>query len=391
MIYQRDSKHAEQYRDLLALMGSLSRLFSTSKVPYLDYRIAERVFCDAFNATDMSRSDISVDAVMGDFGIGLKTFLHNNGKTFQKVAEFNAISAKIATLSPLGKIHYIADARNARIKSTHASLNLDRSIYHLVTRDLGRFLLFEEPMRLIDIASIKLHKRTSSILEFSDSCSYYRFNISKSTLFKQFICDAHHWVDEVSIAIKENPFSLLNKNLKQDRTITVGEDLKSDSARELHGEQKSILLPLYSTKDRNKDVAKKSGLNQWNSSGRARHENEVYIPVPAWIHKKHIGFLPNNTKDTFCLQLPNGERLSAKLCQVGAKGLMSNPNRALGQWILRKVLDVPYGELVTREHLNFVGIDSVRLTKIGSKLYRLDFAPAGSYEKFRAQQIDEGP
>jgi len=31
--------------------------------------------------------------------------------------------------------------------------------------------------------------------------------------------------------------------------------------------------------------ADKSGLNQWNARGRDRNPNEVYIPIPAEIHK----------------------------------------------------------------------------------------------------------
>ena len=49
----------------------------------------ENIFCISFGANNLSRSDISVDAGKNGIGIGLKTFLQSNGKTFQKVAEFN--------------------------------------------------------------------------------------------------------------------------------------------------------------------------------------------------------------------------------------------------------------------------------------------------------------
>ncbi len=42
---------------------------------------------------------------------------------------------------------------------------------------------------------------------------------------------------------------------------------------------------------------------------------------------------------------------------------MSNPNRALGNWILRKVLHKAPGTLVTMADLNKFGIDSVYIEK----------------------------
>ena len=37
------------YFEMLALLSSLSKLFSENSVPYLDYRIAENLFCKYFN------------------------------------------------------------------------------------------------------------------------------------------------------------------------------------------------------------------------------------------------------------------------------------------------------------------------------------------------------
>lgn len=42
---------------------------------------------------------------------------------------------------------------------------------------------------------------------------------------------------------------------------------------------------------------------------------------------------------------------------------MSNPNSALGEWLLRKVLKKKAGELVTMSDLLRIGIDSVIVTK----------------------------
>jgi len=46
----------KQYQQFLSIVGSISNLFSDSNVPYLYYRIAEKLFCRAFDAEDLSRN-----------------------------------------------------------------------------------------------------------------------------------------------------------------------------------------------------------------------------------------------------------------------------------------------------------------------------------------------
>ena len=85
----RDKRN--EYLDYLARLGMLSGLFSDSDDPYLYYRAHENLFCKVFDANNLSRGDISYDAKVMGLGVGLKTFLHNNGATLQKVAEFDNV------------------------------------------------------------------------------------------------------------------------------------------------------------------------------------------------------------------------------------------------------------------------------------------------------------
>lgn len=102
----------DEYVKLLKLIGQLSNLFSDSKTPFLYYRVAEKIFCKAFSANDLSRSDVSADAMKNGLGIGLKTYLAGNNKTFQKVAEFNGDKNLYDSL-PLNQIPFkIAELRN---------------------------------------------------------------------------------------------------------------------------------------------------------------------------------------------------------------------------------------------------------------------------------------
>jgi hypothetical protein len=128
-------------------------------------------------------------------------------------------------------------------------------------------------------------------------------------------------------------------------------------------------------------MKEKSGLNQWNSSGLKRNLGEVYIPIPAKIHKKYPDFFPSRDQE-FSLQVPTLDVFTAKLCQDGAKALMTNPNKALSNWLLRKVLGLAEGELATIEKLERLGFDSVCITKTAPDFYKIDIAGFDAYEHF---------
>ena len=141
--------------------------------------------------------------------------------------------------------------------------------------------------------------------------------------------------------------------------------------------ERSVVLPLFATSMRG-EVPLKSGLNQWNASGRPRDPDEVYIPIPQSVHDQDMGFFPERDQ-CFQLRLPNGNRLSAKVCQQGRKALMSNPNRALGHWLLRDVLHVPEWRIVTRAMLDVAGFDSVVVIRESPLAYRLELSTEAHY------------
>ena len=66
---------------------------------------------------------------------------------------------------------------------------------------------------------------------------------------------------------------------------------------------------------------------------------------------------------------------------------MSNPNKALGKWLLRDLLDFEEGRILKYEDLERIGVDTVIFTKIDNNNYKLDFAELGYYEE--ANFIDE--
>ena len=61
---------------------------------------------------------------------------------------------------------------------------------------------------------------------------------------------------------------------------------------------------------------------------------------------------------------------------------MTNPNKALSDWLLRKVFKLKEGELLTYERLELLNIDSILVTKIDDRKFKIDFAGIDSYDGF---------
>lgn len=381
--FKQEEESRKLYTDLLKMMGLLSNLFAESKNPFLYYRAMENIFCKAFHADNLSRSDVSADAGKNGIGIGLKTFLQNNGNTFQKIAEFNKESYLLRDLTGTDLVRMVSEMRNQRIESTMRICNLYDMMYHLVTRSNKYMAIYEEHMDLININNIKITQTNNTTIHFTDSLHDYSFSLSKSTLLKRFDTTDKRKIFGFDVEVLADPYDfLLNiKNGKISKTELNATLNDSDDFIDY------IVLPLYSP--RTKQVEEKSGLNQWNAGGRPRSENEVYISIPSWIHQKKKDFFTYNSDENktnpFDVKLPNGKIISMRVAQQKGKALMSNPNSALGEWILREILELKPKVLVTKEILDMIGIDSVKLSKTGDGRYYLDFLKSGSYEEFEEE------
>lgn len=375
----------DRYCTYLKCNGMFSGLSSESEAPYINSRVAENAFCLVTGAENLGRADCSVDAKLGKVGIGIKTFLASNNNTMQKIAEFNKDAYMIRNKSPESIINIISNLRNERLLSTMRIYGIESMIYHCIVREYKRIKLCEFPMDTIDISNIvKIQVRNSgNAIYFSDGKNEYSFNLNKNTLYKRF--DTTEPLISIDVEILEDPYSLLSSLITYNpELITYNNELntyETERADEIiKRNRESVILPLFSDRGE-RNVPERSGLNQWNAGGRKRDNNEVYIPIPAWIHKKFPNFFPGRD-DVFTLKLPNGNELSVKVCQEGSKALMSNPNLALGKWLLREVMNIEEKELLTYERLQVIGIDSVEVYKITDKVYKIDFMPLDTYDKF---------
>ncbi len=351
-------------------MTSLSGLFSENKVPYLYYRNAENLFCYALNAENLSRDDSAFDALLNingvKTGVGLKTFICEKEQKLEKIAEFNQLNKKFRYLNTDDLVFEVANARNERIDFANRLYGAKQAIYHLVARRESELRLFEENYDKIDINKIKIKKIKDSGVEFTDFIHDYNYNFSKSTLFKKFHLPDNYFT--LPVEIISEPYDLLLK-LKEILSI---QSTKMDK-------KEFVILPLYSTK--NGLVPERSGLNQWNANGRRRSLDEVYIPIPIQIHQNFPEFFPSRD-EPFDLITPDGQILNAKVCQENSKALMTNPNSALADWLLRQLLNLKKGELATSERLQLIDCDGVIITKITDNQYKIDKAEFGSYENF---------
>ncbi len=359
-----------KYFEMLQLLASLSKLFSSNEIPYLDYRIAENVFCKYYVAMNDARSCTAYDARLSGIGIGIKTFiLSDKDSSMEKIAEFNKLRPQLNGLKGLDLARKLGEFRNDRMQFADDTYNVTETQYHIVGRKAGKLRIFNTPYEKVDVSQIHEVKDDDRSISFTDGINEYSFNKSKSVLQKRFFVP--DVFKDIDVNIIEDPYELL-ENLFAKRIIG------GKGVREKRGVD-YVILPLYSQARKNCFVPEKSGLNQFNAGGRKRSDLEVYIPVPAKLHQNYPEFFPG--RDTpFVLYLPDGEKLSAKICQQGGKALMSNPNSALGKWLLRKVLKKTPWELVTMEDLDRLGFDSIcvedlhRINENGEREYRMSFS-----------------
>lgn len=376
------------YRQYLTAIAQLSNLFSDNKAPYLDYRSAENIFCKAFDADNLSRTDTAFDAKIDKLGIGIKTFICKGASKKEKVAEFNALSADLKKLSGLELAIKVSEYRNQRIDSAYSTYALNAAVYHLITRRDGRLLVFETAYEHVDIKKIKVIKENSKTVEFNDGKNFYSFNFSKSTLFKKFDfpSDSKKILD-IPVAILEDPYSfILGKG-----TVSTSFETIANTVQELEPAKDYIVIPLYIPGDE-KSVPKASGLNLWNAKGRLDSKTGVIKPRdPGEIELRLNKELRKTYEDNdffppkdypFNLKAPDGNVMSAKVCQQDCKALMTNPNKEISTWLLRTVLLLKEKELLTYEHLEELGIDSVIVIKVDKNNYTIDKALLGSYEEY---------
>ena len=417
----------DNYKKMLSIIGNLTLLFSESDCPYLPYRAHENIFCRYLQAENLARKDCSADAKKDKIGIGLKTWV---GKDDQKVAEFGLLRETFAGLTGMDLVRKIAEYRNERIRVTMNLHGIDTMIYHIVKRVPGTMQILEHTFDYIDIDNLSIIEDRGNVNNtyFSDGHHIYHFSSSKNTLYMIF--EDMELLDSFEVEIMDDPYSFLMHLMYGDEPVDLDPSLVEATISTEQPKLPQLCLRLYSSRaDGRKFVAEQSGLNQWNGIRTSnykradgtwvhreskRDENELYIPYLVDDRMRDPDFFPPRDTD-FRLRLPDGQVISAKVCQAAhkkmpdsqyqllsaaekeiedrrrneGKSIMSNPNNALGEWLLRTVFELPVGTVVTYEMLQKFGVDSVVFTKHGEFDYSVDFSEIGTYEAFYGEENQE--
>lgn len=370
----QNEERKENYKNMLRVMGSLSNLFADNSSPILSYRAHENCFCKYFNVTNLARKDCSVDAKIGTLGIGLKTWI---GGANQKIAEFGKLSNELVNLNDEELVLKVSQYRNERITTTMNKYGLENLIYHVVIREKGKMKIAECSYEKIDCTKIDRipEKNSKNTCYFTDGKNIYSYNKAKNTLYMKF--DKLKILDEVNIAILENPFEILNRVFP--KMVEISQQLNCVSEN-VQNSRRKLAIRLYKQTKNGNIVEEKSGLNIWNAKGRTRHPNEVYIPFNKIDRERpeNKGFFPSKDQ-VFTLLLPDGTEIKAKICQDNGKAIMSNPNKALGKWLLRDVLNLKENTLVTYNLLQEKGFDTIVFEKIDGLNYAIDFTDSSIY------------
>ncbi|MGL5639675.1 MAG: hypothetical protein ACRCW7_10105 [Cetobacterium sp.] len=396
----------DEYKKFLKIFGALSALFkdttegTNAQKPYLYYRNHEQLFARVFSVEDLTRKDGAFDMLLDKgserIGIGLKTWIHSNDITFQKVAEFNKASNLIKYGDPENVIRQVAELRNERLLLDKRLHNTNKDVYHFITRDDGVMNIVEGEYRLIDLDSIELTKYSDKSYEFKDQYHNYRFNKSKSTLFKKFDASETEVIEKISIEQLNDPFELLEKLHVDGMSLQQSLDLLKQKESSTKKSKESIYLPLYQDKGEGRIVTASSGVNMRHGKPKAigsntpRPEFEIEVRISTWIHRVFPGFFGIDAFNSeeiatsnFNLILPDGRKLAGRIKQANGKSLQTNPQGALGEWILKDVLGLENREVVTMELLEKLGIDSLKITKVDDNNFKITVAETFAYEKFK--------
>jgi len=277
------------------------------------------------------------------------------------------------------------------------------NIYHYVTRDSGEVTIQETAYPLIDISKVEPVKLTDTSFLFKDDLKQYKYTFGDSQIWRRFGDEKDSTViDKVRIHIMDDPFTFLKDIFGVKHSGVLGSKAKVSD---------SVYLPLYSYNDGKVPMA--SQLNAWNgkpknkNSNKPRPEAEVYIPIPKAFLKKYPRWFDSNIDFTnykkykestgesnysITLHLPDGTEYPAFIGQEGFKALQTNPQSALGKWLLYNVLGLKKGQPVTNDILRKAGFDSVRIWHKDPKDHKnvwIDFAKIGSFEMFMNGQLQD--
>jgi len=122
-------------------------------------------------------------------------------------------------------------------------------------------------------------------------------------------------------------------------------------------------------------VEEKSGLNLWNANGRKRDVNEVYLPLPLSSIPLFENIFDTIQRGLEFIAITHDKhemrmkfKGSVKKNQMIPKQIASTPSESeFGDWILRRILNLEEGELVTVDILEKYGRTDISFSRLGTR------------------------
>jgi hypothetical protein len=145
----------------------------------------------------------------------------------------------------------------------------------------------------------------------------------------------------------------------QEKSVQIGTNIE---------ELQYIDLPLYIKGNK---IHEKSGLNWGQRPGR--EPNQAYIPVSTQVHKNSPDFFPE-LKEEFIIITDDGEEIICVMAQQNRKAIHSSRNNSILGIYFRNRIGVSLGNKVDIEDLQNYGRDFVRIYKLDTETYYMDFS-----------------
>lgn len=219
---------------------------------------------------------------------------------------------------------------------------------------------------------------------FAGSANYTQmgFGVSATSLKHQEVCVEVDPVDAFDYVISRSVGTIGYKNPEISQRIKLtdsklfSENDDDISANIASMPFASVVLPLVQSTKEKGEVHNAAGLNWGQREGR--NPDQAYIPIPKLVREANF-FPPRG--EHFQIVTDDGESFMATVAQDGGKAIeIPHDNSILGKYF-RKRLGLESGQFVTTQDLVSYGSNSVKISKIQSDLYKLDFN-AGIYSEF---------
>lgn len=118
-------------------------------------------------------------------------------------------------------------------------------------------------------------------------------------------------------------------------------------------------------------IHERAGLNWGQRPGR--EPNQAYIPVPTPFNRRNPDFFPPREQQSFTLLTDDGQQLICKMAQGNRKAIQTTENNSIMGRYFRNRIGVPLGARVDVQDVVSYGRTNVRVYKIDSETYFMDF------------------